>query len=232
MIWEAIVDFVYPKVCAGCGVWGTILCVECLDRLDTVDQICPVCGEGSPMGWTHKPCKTPKGMDGLITIFEYREPVMHSVVDEIKYGFNKELVKIILKDFVFETGITFDLLVPVPLYYYRENWRGFNQAELLAEVVGSQMSNAKTERVLKRVRNTKQQVLMKSREEREKNIKGAFAVDHRFQLSSPPAGETSLRKKKILLVDDVFTSGADMRECTRILKKAGVEVVWGLALAH
>lgn len=225
MIWETIVDFVYPKICVGCGVWGSFLCGECVERLDFVDQICPMCGEESIMGWTHPRCKSKYGMDGLIAIYEYQEPVARAVVDGIKYGFNRDLIKMVLKNFSFEAGIKFDLLVPIPLHYYRENWRGFNQAELLAQVISSQMTSIKVEKLLVRVRNTKQQVTMKSREEREENIRGAFKINKKFK-------NPKLKKLKILLVDDVFTSGADMRECTRVLKKAGVEVVWGFALAH
>ncbi len=224
MILEAIIDFVYPKICVGCKEIGSFLCKDCMERLDTIDQICPECGEGSPMGWTHPRCDSPSGMNGLIAIFEYKEPIMRAVVDGIKYGFNKDLAGIVLRDFRFETGIVFDLLVPVPLYYYRENWRGFNQAELLGQVIGSQMPGVKIERVLRRNKNTKQQVLMKTREEREENIKGVFSVGKEWS--------GRLKAKKVLLVDDVFTSGADMRECTKVLKKAGVEIVWGLALAH
>ena len=66
---------------------------------------------------------------------------------------------------------------------------------------------------------------MKTRRERENNIRGAFRISEKFKNSK-------LKKLKILLVDDVFTSGADMRECTKVLKKGGVEVVWGLALTH
>ncbi len=224
MIWEKFVDFVYPKLCVGCGEMGTFLCSECSERLDFVDQICPECGEGSIMGWTHNQCKSKYSMDGLICIYEYREPVARAVIDGIKYQFNKELVKVILKDFRFETGVVFDALVPVPLFFYRENWRGFNQAEELAKVLGSQLS-VPVENILTRTRNTKQQVTMKTKEERVENIKGVFEVDHRYQT-------TDLKGKKILLVDDVFTSGANMRECTKVLKKAGVSQVWGLSLAH
>ncbi|KKS93136.1 MAG: Phosphoribosyltransferase [Candidatus Collierbacteria bacterium GW2011_GWB1_44_6] len=163
-------------------------------------------------------------MDGLIAIYVYQEPIARAVVDGIKYGFNKKLINIVLANFCFEMGEQFDLLVPVPLYYYRENWRGFNQAELIAEVVRSQMSDVRLEKLLMRVRNTKQQVTMKTKEAREKNIKGAFRISEKWK--------GKIRGKKILLVDDVFTSGADMRECAKVLKKAGVELVWGLALAH
>lgn len=224
MIWEALVDFIYPKTCVSCGLWGSFLCKDCTDRLDFVDQICPMCGEESLMGWTHPRCVKRWGMDGSIAIYEYREPVARAVIDGIKYGFNRNLVKIVLENFRFETGEKFDMLVPIPLHFYRENWRGFNQAEIIAEEISKNMKTP-VMKVLKRNRNTKQQVTMKTREDRERNIKGVFAVDVRYQISD-------LKGKKILLVDDVFTSGADMRECTKVLKKAGVEVVWGLALAH
>lgn len=224
MIWEKLVDFVYPKFCVGCGSWGSFLCPDCDDRLDFADQICPECGEASIMGWTHERCKEKYSMDGLISIYEYREPIARAVIDGIKYQFNRELMEIVLKNFRFETGIIFDVLVPVPLFFYRENWRGFNQAELIAEIVGLQ-TMVSVEGVLKRVKNTKQQALMKDKKERERNIKGAFAINERIKTEK-------LKKLRILLVDDVFTSGANMRECTKVLKKAGVGMVWGLSLAH
>ena len=227
MIWEALIDFVYPKMCVGCGEWGSFLCKVCRDRLDFVDQICPMCGEETPMGWTHSRCKSKYGMDGLIALYEYKEPVMRSVIDGIKYGFNRDLVQIVLENFQFETGVKFDYLVPIPLHRYRENWRGFNQAEEIAQVIGARLL-VSCARILKRIRNTKQQVTMKTKEDREENIKGAFALD----LTSSRLRGAGLRGKKVLLVDDVFTSGADMREGTKILKKAGVKVVWGLTLAH
>ncbi len=224
MIWESLVEFIFPRQCVSCEEWGDFLCKECRERLDFVDQICPECGEGSPMGWTHPSCRTKKSMDGLIALYEYQEPVARAVIDGIKYGFNQELIKIVLQDFRFESGEKFDFLVPVPLHFYRENWRGFNQAEEMAKELSSQIS-VPVGKILERVRKTKQQVLMKTREEREMNIKGAFRIGKKFR-------NFKLKKLKVLLVDDVFTSGADMRECTRVLKKAGVEIVWGLALAH
>lgn len=224
MIWDILIDFIFPKTCVGCGTWGSFLCKDCTDRLDFVDQICPMCGEESAMGWTHPRCIRKNGMDGLIAIYEYQEPVARAVIDGIKYGFNRKLVEIVLENFKFETGESFNMLIPVPLYFYRENWRGFNQAENIAREISKKMK-IPVVKILKRNRNTKQQVTMKTREDREQNIKGVFEVSNMVK-------KAKLKKLKILLVDDVFTSGADMRECTKVLKKAGVEVVWGLALAH
>jgi len=218
-----VFDFLFPKKCYGCGEYGKDLCGKCFRELSIADQICPECGEESPMGWTHEECKKKLGMDGLIVIYDYQDVKMRSIIDGIKFDFNKELVERVLKNFRFETGENFDYLVSVPLYFYRENWRGFNQAEEMASVVGRKME-VEVKEILRRKQKTKQQSLILGREMREKNVKGVFEVRKNFK--------KKLRGKRVLLVDDVFTSGADMRECTKILKKEGVRVVWGLALAH
>lgn len=159
----------------------------------------------------------------MIVIYDYQDDKVRSCIDGVKFDFNKDLVKSLLKNFRFETGEKFDYLVPVPLHFYRENWRGFNQAEEIALEVGKKMK-VEVLKALERKRRTKQQALILDREEREANVKGAF-------VSKKNIGKR-LKGKRVLLIDDVFTSGADMRECTKMLKKVGVEMVWGLALAH
>lgn len=218
-----VFDFLFPKRCYGCGKYGKDLCGKCFRELSIADQICSECGGESPMGWTHRECKKKLGMDGLIVIYDYQDIKMRSVIDGIKFDFNKELIKSVLKNFQFESGESFDYLVPVPLHFYRENWRGFNQAEEIARVIGKKMK-VEVKEVLRRKQKTKQQSLILEREMREKNVKGAFEVRENFK--------KKLKGKKILLVDDIFTSGADMRECTKMLKRKGAAVVWGLALAH
>jgi len=222
-MFSSLIDFLFPRFCVGCGVYGKDLCNKCFRDLSIADQICPECGEETPMGWVHPRCRNRWGMDGLIVIYDYRDDKLKACIDGIKFDFNKEFIKSLLKSFRFETGEKFDYLVPVPLHFYRENWRGFNQAEEIALVVGKKMK-VEVLNALTRKRKTKQQSLILDRKEREKNVKKAFTI--RKEIGK------RLKGKKILLVDDVFTSGADMRECTRVLKKAGVEMVWGLALAH
>ncbi len=109
--------------------------------------------------------------------------------------------------------------MPVPLQRWRENWRGFNQAELIANRLGK-------ERVVKgliRTKATSQQARLTNRVERAENLRGAFEVNG--------AGR-ALAGKRVILVDDVFTSGVTMRECAKVLKKAGIKQVWGLVLAR
>jgi competence protein ComFC len=220
---DLIIDFLFPRHCVGCGKYGKDLCRSCFEDLSIADQICPECGEESPMGWVHHRCKKKWGMDGLIVIYDFLDMKLVAAIDGIKFDFNKRLIKDLLKNFRFETGVTFDYLIPVPLHFYRQNWRGFNQAEEIALVFSNKLKVGVLD-ALKRKRKTKQQATLASRAEREKNVKKAFEIKIECR--------KRLMGKKVLLVDDVFTSGADMRECTRMLKKAGVEIVWGLALAH
>ena len=220
---DTLIDFLFPKRCYGCGIYGIDLCNDCFKELSIADQICPQCGEDSLMGWTHPGCITRLGMDGLVAIYDHQDPKVKAIINGVKFDFNKELIKRVLNNFRFETGVMFDYLVPVPLHFYRQNWRGFNQAEETALVVGEEMKVA-VSNVLRRGRKTGQQSKLSSKEEREKNVKGAFEVLDK--------DKKRLKGKRVMLIDDVFTSGADMRECTKALKIAGAKLVWGFALAH
>lgn len=126
-----------------------------------------------------------------------------------------------MEDLSLETGVKFDCLVPVPLHFYRKNWRGFNQAEEIAKEIGKKM-NLESEDLLVRSKMTKQQSLSVGKKDREKNVKGVFKVKE----------GSSVKGKNILIVDDVFNTGASMKECVQILKRGGAGQVWGLALAH
>lgn len=111
-----------------------------------------------------------------------------------------------------------DLLVPVPLYWFRRFRRGYNQSMLIVQKLNH---HARINTDLVRIRNTESQVAMTSPAKRVKNVTGAFAVrsGHRF------AGKT------ICLVDDIKTTGATLNECAKVLKEAGAAKVYALVLA-
>jgi ComF family protein len=113
-----------------------------------------------------------------------------------------------------------DAIVPVPLHPRRHAERGFNQAELIAHIAADFIGKP-VATTLRRTRYTENQAKL-PKEEREKNIAGAFAR-HR---GADAAG------KRVLLVDDVYTTGATMQECARVLKAAGAISVSGFAVAH
>lgn len=161
-------------------------------------------------------------MDGLMAIFDYKNDAVRKIIEAVKFGFNQELVAIVLSGWKKPRNWGKKVvLVPVPLYRYRGNWRGFNQAELVAVEVGrGRMAMVEA---LKRIKATSQQARTTNKMTRAENMKDAFETTKESE---------SLRGKKVILVDDVFTSGATSRECTKELKKAGVKQVWGLVLAR
>jgi predicted amidophosphoribosyltransferase len=108
---------------------------------------------------------------------------------------------------------TFDVVIPVPLHKDRLRERGFNQSLLLAREVARGPGLQVDYKSLKRTRPTKPQADLKT-EERRKNVRDAFEV-------KSPEG---VRKKKVLLVDDVYTTGATVSECARVLKREKCKV--------
>ena len=116
-----------------------------------------------------------------------------------------------------------DALVPVPLHYWRMVQRRYNQAAILAEALGREADVPVMSDLLLRDRATPVQGDLKPKA-RQENIKGAFAV--------PPDRRPALKGKRLILVDDVYTTGATVKECTRILLKAGAVQVDVLTLAR
>ena len=143
-----------------------------------------------------------------------------------KHGDKAELVPVFVQ-WLMRSGTEFlgeiDYIIPVPLHYLRLVKRRYNQAALLAHGLTKEAGIKTLPLALKRVRSTASQGHL-SGKERHDNVKGAFAVDDKHKDMLP--------KKNVLLIDDVYTSGATIKECTKALKKAGVNGVYVLTLAR
>jgi competence protein ComFC len=217
-------DFIFPKKCVNCGQWGQYVCESCEVGLWEEEQICPVCGRASRYGMRHKYCHQSYALDGLTCLWAY-EGVARKIIAKAKYRFYYDMLNELLRGSK-SLGMPGQarlrdslVIVPVPLYSKREKWRGFNQAEMIGRWL-AQKNKLELSNLLVRVKDTGQQV-GKSREARLANMRGAFKL--RAAIDAPRA---------VLLVDDVWTSGATMSECSRVLKKAGVKYVWGWVLAR
>ena len=114
-----------------------------------------------------------------------------------------------------------DVIVPVPLHPKRLRWRGFNQSVLLARQVSCAYDTPMDAFVLLRRRETPPQTQL-TEEERQKNMRGAFMLNP----------DKSIEDKRILLIDDVYTSGATVNECSRALRRGGAPEVYVLTLAR
>ncbi len=111
-------------------------------------------------------------------------------------------------------------ITPIPLHWQRKNWRGFNQAANLAKILAEQLDLTFKDNLLKRARKTEIQANL-SREARQLNLNQAFTVSK----------EAVIKDQKIIVFDDVFTTGTTLREAGKILKKAGASKVLLMALA-
>jgi len=217
--WELLLNFFFPLQCAICGR---------LLAADNKDRICKDCwGE---IICLNRPIDIRLSLERIWSVGVY-DGVLKELIHQFKYGEKKYLAKPLgrlLADFAkrFLREERFDYVVPIPLEKSREKKRGYNQAELLARVLGESIDKPVLTRIVKRRKKTKPQFGLK-KEERFENLSGAFEVSL--------TGEEDLLQivgKGVLLIDDLATTGATLHECAKALKKAGVSEVYGLVLAH
>lgn len=192
---------------------------------------CPVCEKPAVDGMTHPRCRTKYTIDGLTSFFRY-DGVIKKAIKQIKYrgAFDivEELIQcipdvsyeIIRKSYFLNRK---SFLIPIPLHRLRQNYRGFNQAEIIAKTLGKRLNIPVRTNVLIRSKMTTPQVEMKDRKKRLANMKDVFSI-HTSCFINPKSG--------FLLVDDVFTTGATLRSAASVLKHSGVQFVWGITLAQ
>lgn len=218
-----LLDFIFPRTCAGCGSIGAYLCSNCIGKIESFGtQICPVCTKPSIFGVTHPKCSTKLSLDGLHSFVYYKAPVTKALY-RLKYKFVKDFatdlvsnIKLTLPNFL--ESYT---LITVPLHKRRENWRGFDHTEELARTISEKLNLIYESGVLKRKKPTKSQVGL-SKMARAENVRYAFEVFDKNKVFD----------KNFLVFDDVWTSGATLKNCGYSLKRAGAKSVWGLTLAR
>jgi ComF family protein len=222
---KAFADFLFPLYCIGCGKEGAILCDSCAAKLDRlVPPFCPRCGLPETGRGDCPDCSgLDLSIDGICSPLIFRK-LTREAIHQLKYH-NMRVMAVplanILHSYLAENPIEADFLVPVPLHPKRLRERGYNQSLLLARHLGKLACIAVREDVIKRCVNTPPQARTGSSAERHSNMRGAFACTY-----------GKLKDKKVLLIDDVSTSGATLDACALALKKAGAASVRGLTVAR
>lgn len=234
---KLILDLIFPIACVKCKKEGEIFCDNCADKIEIFNKpYCPVCRfrlANSPNGESdlsigkiiiqHKNCQRKSNLKKLIAAASHNEPLIKELIEIYKYQFvsilAKPLASLIIKSIGNLAEKNKYMIVSVPLHRKRLQWRSFNQAELLAKNL-SNYFNIELSDILTRTKETVPQVKLNF-EERALNIKDAFSIN----------SEINLKGKIVLLVDDVYTSGATMNECAGLLKEAGAKEVWGCVVA-
>ena len=223
LFWESL-DWIFPPHCGGCNELGQRWCSDCQSNTETINfPICNKCGEPvNQKNFIHKKCSLDLESISFIRSFGYYRPPLSNAIQKLKYqndiGIAESLAGYITelyKEINWET----DFIIPVPLSRERMQQRGFNQAKLIAKPFSLIINRPLLSNVLVRISNTKSQVGL-SREERKNNVKQAFLVK-----------DDIIMGKRIVLVDDVSTTGATLEACAKALKKAGATSIVGLTLA-
>lgn len=232
---NALLDVLLPPICHMCHSFipnadAIHICTICHDRLPLVmSPLCPICGipfTGAGLDHFCGSCLThPPHYDTARAHFLY-EGAVRDMIHSFKYNrmthLRKPLALLTLQGMrEFVTDQNPHLIVPVPLHRSRLRERGFNQAVLLGSVLSRQLSLPIRTNVLVRTRPTEPQIELPAAERRS-NVKGAFAVIR----------QESVVDKRILLLDDVMTTGSTMDECAKELKKAGAATVIAVTVAR
>ena len=220
---RGLVSLIYPASCAVCSAAvepGENLCVVCEEKTPRISPpFCAKCSQPFAGDITGSfICANCEGrglhFDAAVSVFRSRG-VVRKVIHDFKYGRQLHLRHLVgrwlseaLADSRF-AGQRFDLLVPVPLHPARQRERGFNQAELLALELRRECG-VPLGKVLQRTRYTTTQTQF-DRSERMENLRGAFRLRR----------GCNVQDLRMLLVDDVLTTGSTLSECASVLKKAG-----------
>ncbi len=208
-----ILDILFPEHCLGCRKSGTLLCALCISHIPEAHD--------PEIAWA-------------LSVYDYRDPLVRRAIWELKYKNGKGLADIfgaILADHIFEeiadlalfSGRNKITLVSIPSTVAHKRKRGYNQSELLARAITRTNSEYEfTEGLLIKTRETVPQARVRSRRERLSNLVGSFSV----------RDPDLILGKTVILIDDVTTTGATLKEARRALKESGAKKVLAYTIAH
>lgn len=229
-------DVLFPPQCLGCAeilhtLNDQIFCPTCKEQIHLITgSICHICGTTFP----DSPAESHLCADCLEkkpyfscarAVFSY-ENIILNAIHRFKYKRNisiGETLASFMTDFQFPNMdyADYSIILPVPLHIKRLRERGFNQSLILARAIGEKHQMPVDFSLLKRHKFTLTQT-GSNKKERKQNIKGAFEVTDKKKIAG----------KSIILIDDVYTTGATVNECAKTLIKAGAQKVSVLTLAR
>jgi len=214
-IFNTILDFIFPRYCINCNKNDTFLCQECLNKIPISQEILN---------------------NNIYAIFDYQNIIIKKAIWMLKYKNKKEIAKILapiiyerlleeLSEKISLNNFINPLLIPIPLSKKRLRIRSFNQSELLCKELKNIDTNklfAFENKVLYKIKNTKNQVEIKNGKERLKNLENCFIVKN----------PEIIKNKNIILLDDVITTGATLKEARKTLIRAGAKKIIAFTVAH
>lgn len=218
-------DFLFPRRCVGCGREGGFICPACRAHfLPIAPPLCSFCGIPLSSGSLCSSCAGwEAAIDGIRSAFRFEGPAREAV-HQLKYQNLRAIapdMAALMVPVINLDAAPGDVLVPVPLHPKRLKERGYNQSALLARELGRLTGLPVDESCLVRQRNTRSQARTRNVLERRENVSGAFFCPN-----------NNLQGRRVILLDDVATSGATLNAGAAALKEAGALSVRGITFAR
>lgn len=228
-----LLDLFFPKSCLGCKQPDTYLCRDCFHKIPcATNYACFFCGKITGQGRICIRCQREMQLNRLIVASEYNHQLVQDLIRAFKYHYVRELAEplsqIIIRTIeenlnnakIFKNSDF--LIVPVPLAGPRLRYRGFNQAELIAENLAEHFQLDIEKSALKRKTSHLPQAKIQNPQLRKLNIQDNFFAGKNI---------AAIKNKIVLLIDDVATTGATLSESAKVLKQNGAKEVWGIVIA-
>lgn len=210
-----MIELIYPPVCGICNkITKKYICENCEKKIEKyyINQIIDYRNNKKSY------------YDYQIKLLKYENIIREKIIDykfNEKSYFYKTLEKIIINNKkIYGFMKNYDIIIPVPMYKTKKWLRGYNQVELIARELSKDLNIPLKCTTLTKIKDTKKQSSL-TRAERKQNIKNAFIVKN----------ASDIENKKILLFDDIITTGSTLNECSKTLKKAKVKEVAILTIA-
>ena len=210
-IHKAILDILFPLVC-----------ICCKKHIDS-DAEGPICADCLASIVTNRHInKVQAGLE-LMSVGNYEDGSLRTIIHAFKYERVRPIERTLdslIKRYLDNIDVSKiidvrnSVIIPIPLYPQKERLRGFNQAEIIANILGTRLKIKVLTGAIRRVKNTKPQISLASHKNRETNIKNSFALRDSLETY----GEI-LKGKNIILVDDVYTSGSTIKEAIRVIRQ-------------
>lgn len=222
IIWQQVLEILFPPICLNCRGYLQ-------SREERENLLCASCFGGIKI---YSNVFRPDPRINLVAIDSYENSALRELIHSFKYngflGAKVPLEKLIIEWLNVNQELASRflgpgfLLVPIPLHKNRLRARGFNQAEIISDVLSKHLNLPMEKNLLERVRDTKSQIKMRSAREREENVKGSIRIRE---------GRGLPQYQNLVLVDDVYTSGSTMEEAMRVLRRSGVKNITAFVIA-
>lgn len=226
---EALADMVFPRRCPVCDeivpMGDKLICSRCRIKPQYIrEPRCRRCGKqlmGENVGFCHDCMQRKHAFDYGYALYDYQS--MRKSIYRFKYGRRCEYAKFYAEDICEKLSdeictMDADAIIPVPVHVSRRRSRGYNQAELIAAELSGITGIAMYEKLVRRVKKTVPQKEL-TIQERQNNLKKAFHINTNV-----------VKLNKVILVDDIYTTGSTLDAVAVELKRHGVKVVYFIAL--